>query len=231
MIQQCYRILEDLSGLLYPVTCLVCGDRLGDNAYLCGYCMDHAFPVSGEQGWESGTGMVLPEWIAMQEALWEFDKGGYLQDVLHHLKYSGLADLGRLLGERLGYRLMRNRFMAVSHRTVLLPVPLHPARQRKRGYNQSTLIADGIATVTGAQTAMNGAVVRASNTRTQTGLSAMARKENLKGVFHLRDVEPFRRREVIIVDDVITTGATAFELAGQIRRFTLKTGVATIARA
>ncbi|MFO8029055.1 MAG: ComF family protein [Cyclonatronaceae bacterium] len=231
MIQQCYRILEDLSGLLYPVTCLVCGDRLGDDAYLCGYCMDHAFPESGEEGWESGSGMVLPEWIATQVALWEFDKGGYLQDVLHHLKYSGLADLGRLLGERLGYKLMRNRFMTVSGGTVLLPVPLHPARQRKRGYNQSALIANGIAVVTGAQTAANGAVVRVSNTRTQTGLSAADRKENLKGVFQVRDAKTFRGRDVIIVDDVITTGATAFELARQISPSALKTGVATIARA
>ena len=222
---------KDLFDLLYPVSCLVCGDRQVDRCHLCTYCLDHAFEPSNEDGRESSEGLVLPEWITMQHTLWEFDKGGFLQDVLHHVKYSGLADMGVTLGEKLGKELLNNRYLRVSHETILLPVPLHPARERKRGYNQSFLIAFGIANMTGAEIAPHGAVQRIRNTRTQTGLNASNRRKNLSGAFTIREQQAFVNRDVIIVDDVITTGATVFELASLIRGYCGKIGVATIARA
>ncbi len=231
MISQLLQSGNDLFDLLYPVSCLVCGDRLDDDRHLCSYCMEHAFMPTNEEGEESCEGLVLPGWITMQDALWEFDKGGFLQDVLHHVKYRGLADLGIALGEELGYKLLKNRFLRIADDTILLPVPLHPSRQRKRGYNQSELIARGISTVTGARIAPERAMRRVKNTRTQTGLNASARKKNLSGAFELVDEEPFRGRRVVVVDDVITTGATAFELAAQVRRLCGDIGVATIARA
>ncbi len=228
------RLLElgnDMLELLYPVSCLVCGDRLSDESYLCTFCTDYAFETSNAAGREASEGMVLPDWITMQEALWEFDKGGFLQDVLHHVKYSGLANLGVTLGEKLGYKLLGNRYMHISDETLLLPVPLHHSRLRKRGYNQSALIAGGISRVTGGIVADHGAVKRVVNTRTQTGLNAGSRRENLSGAFRLVEAEAFRDRSVIIVDDVITTGATVFELGSQIREYSREIGVATIARA
>ncbi len=225
------RAGNDLFELLYPVSCLVCGDRQVDRRHLCRYCLDHAFEPSNEDGSESSEGLVLPEWMTMQHTLWEFDKGGFLQDVLHHVKYSGLADLGVALGEKLGKELSKNRYLGISHKTILLPVPLHPARERKRGYNQSFLIAFGIANVTGAEIAPHGAVQRNRNTRTQTGLNASNRRKNLSGAFAISEQLTFVNRDVIIVDDVITTGATVFELASLIRGYCGKIGVATIARA
>jgi len=222
---------NDLFDLLYPVSCLVCGDRQIDRSHLCTYCLDHAFETSNEDGRESSEGLVLPEGITMQHTLWEFDKGGFLQDVLHHVKYSGLADLGVTLGEKLGKELKKNRYLRVGRETTLLPVPLHPARERKRGYNQSFLIASGIANVTGAEITPKSAVQRIRNTRTQTGLNASNRRKNLSGAFTVREMETFENRDVIIVDDVITTGATVFELASLIRGYCGEIGVATIARA
>ncbi len=231
MIDKLLGLGNDLVELLYPVSCLVCGDRLSDESYLCGYCGDYAFESSNIDGNEASEGIVLPDWITMQDALWEFDKGGFLQDILHHVKYSGLANLGVTLGEKLGYKLLKNPFMRITDETVLLPVPLHPSRQRRRGYNQSALIASGVVGVTGAHIAEEGAMKRVSNTRTQTGLNARSRRENLAGAFLLADSEAFRDRAVIIVDDVITTGATAIELAGQIKELVKEIGIATIARA
>ncbi len=231
LIDRMLGLGNDLLALLYPVSCLVCGDRLSDESYLCSYCGDYAFELSNKDRNEASEGMVLPEWITMQEALWEFDKGGYLQDILHHVKYSGLANLGVTLGEKLGYKLLKNPFMRITDETVLLPVPLHPSRQRKRGYNQSALIARGIAEVTVAHIADQGAMKRVINTRTQTGLNARSRKENLSGAFLVTDAAAFLDRAVIIVDDVITTGATAIEIAGQIRGLVKEIGIATIARA
>jgi ComF family protein len=231
MLKVILKIGGDIFDLLYPVSCLVCGDRLNDQRHLCSYCLRHAFVPTNEEGRESSQGLVLPEWVAMQESLWEFDKGGFLQDVLHHVKYSGLADLAVALGEELGYKLLGNRFLTVSSDVVLLPVPLHPYRQRKRGYNQSVLIAGGISNVTGAQVAPGRAVRRIRNTRTQTGLNASSRRKNLSGAFELVDADLFRGRDVIVVDDVITTGATVFELSGQVRGQCCRIGVATVARA
>ncbi len=231
MINQILRIGRDLFELLYPVSCLVCGDRLSDQSHLCSFCMDYAFQPSNQEGRESCEGIILPDWITMQDALWEFDKGGFLQDVLHHVKYSGLAELGIVLGKRMGRKLKDNKYIRVSESSVLLPVPLHSKRQRKRGYNQSALIAEGISKVTGAVMADRGEVIRTRNTRTQTGLNAESRRKNLAEAFCLGNTDFFRGKTVVIVDDVITTGATAFELASKVRPFCGPIGVATIARA
>jgi len=222
---------DDLTGLLYPVTCLVCGDRLRDQTHLCSYCLNYAFVPFEREGRESGGGMILPDWIAMQDALWEFDKGGYLQDVLHHLKYNGLEKLGRALGRQLGGKLRHNYWMAPLEDSLLLPVPLHSSRQRKRGYNQASLIAGGVAEVTGAETVGSNAVIRIRNTATQTGLNARVRRKNIGGAFHLVQSEQFRNRPVIIIDDVITTGATVMELASLIRPEAACIGIVTVAKA
>lgn len=222
---------SDLLELLYPVCCLVCGDRLPDKRYLCSYCLNYAFEPADSGNHESSPGLVLPDRITMQMALWEFDKGGYLQDVLHHLKYSGLAELGLALGRELGYAVQNNRWMDVGDQTVLLPVPLHASRQRKRGYNQSALIASGIAAVTGAEPVDDKVLVRVKNTRTQTGLPAGVRRENISGAFQMNRSEPFAGRDVLIVDDVITTGATVMELSSLIENIAGRVGIATIARA
>jgi ComF family protein len=96
---------------------------------------------------------------------------------------------------------------------VLLPVPLHPARERKRGYNQSRLIAEGISEITGDRVSKKGDVTRIRNTRTQTGYSMGKRMKNISGAFSLNNPESFAGNFVIIVDDVFTTGSTVFELA------------------
>ncbi len=224
-------VARDVRELLYPVICLVCGDRLRDETHLCSFCLDHAFEPANSEGNDACEGLIMPEWIRMQDSLWEFDKGGFLQDVLHQVKYSGLAALGVTLGRQLGYKLRRNRWLTADMKTVLLPVPLHPARKRKRGYNQSAKIAEGVADVTGSVIADEKAVIRVKKTRTQTGLSARVRRANIDSAFRLQHKELFRDEPVIIIDDVITTGATTLELAGLVRKHTDVIGIATIARA
>ncbi|MBP3191054.1 ComF family protein [Natronogracilivirga saccharolytica] len=167
----------------------------------------------------------------MQDSLWEFDKGGYLQDVLHHLKYSGVSELGRVLGRKLSLKLRKNPFFDLDEEVLLLPVPLHPSRQRKRGYNQSAMIAEGISKATGAEIVDQSAIKRIKNTRTQTGLSSASRKNNIAGAFQLAKPEVFQSGRVLIIDDVITTGATMLELAGVVRPLCDHIGLATVARA
>ncbi|MDG5765956.1 ComF family protein [Balneolales bacterium ANBcel1] len=225
------RVLNDILDLLYPVTCLVCGDRMQNGAHLCHYCRDHAFVRSDRGGMESEAGFILPDWIVVQESLWEFDKGGYLQDVLHQLKYGGLAALGRALGRSLGNTLLANSLLIPVAGVKLLPVPLHPARQRKRGYNQAELIAEGAAGVTGSEVLNGNVMKRVKKTRTQTGLNAQKRRKNLDGAFRLEDPGRIRDERVLLIDDVITTGATVMALAQEIRQDAKAVGIATVARA
>lgn len=231
MLKVATTLGSDLFGLLYPVTCLVCGDRLRDESYICLHCLNYAFEPSNLEQFEAAEGIILPDRVTMQDALWEFDKGGYLQDVLHHLKYSGLAELGRVLGRQLGYKLLHHRWMKPGDDTILLPVPLHPSRQRKRGYNQSALIAEGVAEVTGARPAGENGIVRVKNTPTQTGLSASVRKKNITNAFRIKQEELFYNKDVMIIDDVITTGATILELVSLVEKYSARIGIATIAKA
>ncbi len=231
MIKRICTYGRDLFELLYPVTCLVCGDRVQKETHICSYCLDYAFEPANPEGKESCEGMILPEWIVMQDALWKFDKGGFLQDVLHHMKYSGLAGLGLALGRRLGYHLKNNKWMDLQNNLILLPVPLYISRQRKRGYNQAALLARGVSEVLGAGLADETAVVRIKNTRTQTGLNAGMRKKNIDGAFRLQQKESFRNTRVLIIDDVITTGVTTFELAMMVSDLSDSIAIATLARA
>ena len=95
----------------------------------------------------------------------------------------------------------------------LLPVPLHPSRFRKRGYNQAEKIAEGVAEVTGYEVCPSDAVVRVRNTTSQTGLRIRQRERNIKNAFEVRRPDLIRNRCILIVDDVYTTGATTFELS------------------
>jgi ComF family protein len=103
----------------------------------------------------------------------------------------------------------------VTPGAVLVPVPLHPRRQRERGFNQSELLAREIARRT--VPVAPGALVRRQDTRPQTGLSAAARRANVKGAFAVRQRARVAGRPVVLVDDVFTTGATAQACARALR--------------
>lgn len=164
----------------------------------------------------STSDVILPESVYQQYALWNFDKGGALQDLLHALKYDGLAAVGEEVGTLLGRRLMDHYlsdYVWPPEDYVLLPVPLHSLKLRMRGYNQARQIALGIERSTGIKIIEEDAVRRVRNTKSQTGFSVDKRMENIQGAFEIKVAHFITGKVVIIVDDVFTTGATTFELA------------------
>lgn len=144
--------------------------------------------------------------------LWHIE--GPVRDLVHAFKYGGLWSAAEEAGTWLGRRLEQwpERWLA----DLIVPIPLHAARMRERGYNQSACIARGLGRVLGVPVAESVAV-RTRNTSTQTALDRRQRMENVAGAFRIQRPELVRNAHVLIVDDVVTTGATVGALAGALR--------------
>jgi len=131
---------------------------------------------------------------------------GVVQDLIHLLKYQGKRSIAKRLGAVLADRLLSDS--TVGRIDLLIPVPLHSSRERERGYNQSALIARAVGEHLGVPVEER-VLQRVKNTQTQTQLSASERAANVAGAFRVRIPEVVAGRRVALVDDVVTTGATA----------------------
>jgi ComF family protein len=145
--------------------------------------------------------------ISNLTSLYHFEKEGTLQSIIHQLKYNGMTSLGVELGRKLGEKLQTQHL----ERSIdgMIPVPLHSAKLRERGYNQSEHIAKGIRQVMGIPL-YSSLLLRHKYTSSQTQLSAVERKENVGDAFSVnkRDLLDLEGKTFLLVDDVITTGAT-----------------------
>lgn len=216
------RIKEGILEVLFPPVCTVCGMRLSPKEhFVCTECLQDKFELAKREGRRSSSDVLLPEGIYLQHALWNFDKGGYLQDLLHQLKYHRLTGVGEDLGRQLGKSLLDNPFFLQKiegKRARLLPVPLHPKKRRSRGYNQAFHIAKGVEEVIQLPILKREVVQRRKNTRTQTGFSLEKRRDNISGAFEVTQPEYIKDIICVIIDDVFTTGATTFELATNLKK-------------
>lgn len=211
------KFTEGISEILFPKVCTVCGLKLTTNEnFVCSQCLNNKFEEAYRPGKRSTSDVLLPEGIYMQHALWNFDKGGYLQELLHQLKYHRLTGVGEDIGRQLGKSLLGNPEFTnkiKGHKVLLLPVPLHPKKRRMRGYNQAFYIAKGVSEVTNLHILKKDTVRRTKNTGTQTGFSLEKRRENIGGAFKVYEPKQLKDVLCVVIDDVFTTGATTFELS------------------
>lgn len=133
-----------------------------------------------------------------------FNKESRYRNLFHELKYKGQDLIGTEMGRLFGLELQGTPFAGVD---MIHPVPLHPDKLRKRGYNQSALIAKGIAEILNIPV-MSDLVIRTTETQTQTRKSRYDRWENVRNAFQINYPEALCNKHVLLVDDVITTGAT-----------------------
>lgn len=143
--------------------------------------------------------------IGQAIAFVHFQKGNRVQRIMHSLKYRGRSDVAMRMGQIYGQELLGSEQWMRPE--LILPVPLHPSRQRARGYNQSEEIAKGLSEVLNIPFE-TGVLIRTTNTLSQTKKSRFERYENLVNSFKLKDPGVLGGKHILLVDDVVTTGAT-----------------------
>jgi len=144
-------------------------------------------------------------------AFLKFRKTGIVQHLLHQLKYNHHPEVGKRLGMFFGNEMkdlgLDNEF------DMIVPMPLHHSRQRKRGYNQSTLFAEGLE-LSLEKPCYDNIIIRQKNTSSQTRKNKAERWENVKCAFRVPDSKRIQNQRILLVDDIITTGAS-LEACGQ----------------
>lgn len=196
-----------LINLFYPNVCQSCGNALNEQeetiCIICllrlpktGFHMHEENPVSrifwGRVNIKAATSFLF------------FSKMGRVQSLIHQLKYKRQKEVGLVIGKLFGKDLINSPYY--SDIDYIIPVPLHPKKLRKRGYNQSLMIAKGlqesmeIEVFTGLQ--------RKSHSSTQTRKSRYERWENVKDIFEIIEPEKLEGKSILLIDDVLTTGAT-----------------------
>ena len=208
-----FQYLQNFSELLYPKLCGGCGNHLYENEeVVCVYCRA-SLPLSGECDFENNASEKL-FWgkvsIAAAASFLFFQKKSSTQHLLHQLKYQQKENIGEWLGEQFAYSLQsKGRFAAVE---IIIPIPLHPSRIKFRGFNQCDAIARGMASVLQIPI-VNGVLTRSVATQSQTKKNRFQRFENMNSVFSLAQASAIKGKNILLLDDVLTTGATLVSAA------------------
>jgi ComF family protein len=220
-------MLNTLVGLVFPNLCVGCnGVLLATEQHVCTHCIEN-FPETRYH--------TLPE-NQLEKAFWGrvklehafsfliFRKQGIVQKILHELKYSNNPELGIMIGQLYGSKLKENGI----NFDAIVAIPLHEKKQKLRGYNQSDCFAQGLAQSLKCAHYTN-VVIRKKHTETQTKKGRFDRWLNVGDVFDIQSPELIRNKKVLLVDDVITTGATIEACAHSILNHTQHLSVASIA--
>lgn len=208
MLKALATALQDFSYLFFPHNCLGCGtDVLSRDAMLCLQCLNN-LPVTGFiQKAGNPVEKIFYGRAQVQHAgaAFYFTKQSVIQNLVFALKYKGNKNAGLYLGKLLGQQIAEsNRFNTVD---AIVPLPLNIKRERQRGYNQAAIIAEGM------QAACNWpiltkAVARKQYTQTQTHKGRVERWQSMQDVFEVADDEALKGKHILLVDDVVTTGAS-----------------------
>jgi ComF family protein len=199
--------LYDFLNLLFPDLCPACDDVLLKNeGIMCVKCR-YDLPKTQFQSFQDNPVARL-FWgrIRLENAtsFFHFQKGSRYQKLIHELKYKGRTDIGFELGRIMGLALKETSY-ALSD--IILPVPLHPKKMHQRGYNQSEFIAAGLSVSLGIPS-HKSMLNRLHEAHTQTGRSRIQRWENVEHIFRINAPDKLHGKHVLLVDDVVTTGAT-----------------------
>ncbi|MEO5906213.1 MAG: phosphoribosyltransferase family protein [Saprospiraceae bacterium] len=199
---------KNMLALLYPPLCASCGiQRPLDNHIFCLDCL-HELPETGyhlhpQNPFEKHFRGRID--LKAGAAFLYFSRGGGTQRLLHQIKYNNQPDLITMIGRWYGKQLLQSELWSDSD--VVVPVPLHWKKQRKRGYNQSAVFGDGIAEAMNIPCPKN-VLKRITHNKSLTGMKRFDRVETIGSSYILSNPKPVRHKNVLLVDDVLTTGST-----------------------
>src|SRR5438309_4444267 len=236
-----FELLEAAVSLLYPPICTLCGGKTRAGEYLCEQCEAKAMRIVApfcQQCSEPFEGAIATVFtcancahrtIYFDAAVAAYRGRGIVRQMIHEFKYGRKIHLRHLVARWLHAALDDERLCGRRF-DVIVSVPLHPARQRERGFNQASLLAELLSEQTSIR--CRPLLKRIRYTTTQTALDRSERMENLHNAFRLRKNADVRGLCVLLIDDVLTTGSTLSECARVLKRAgAISVHAATAARA
>ncbi len=203
-----YTWTSDLAGLLFPKSCLLCGKTLHQQEeILCTTCFYKLARTNFQREAENPIIEIFSGRLPLVSAttFLFFSKGGGTQQLIHKLKYKGEKEIGIYLGKLFGNQLNGSELFNTAD--AIIPVPLHPKKEHKRGYNQSQMIVEGMAKSMKVRV-FPDVLYRKVHTPSQTKKSRYERWQNVKDIFEIKKGQRLEDKHLLLVDDVITTGAT-----------------------
>ncbi len=205
--------------LIAPRACVICGNRLAlSENTICARCNLH-LPRTGYHKSPYENEMAKLFWgqipIEKGAALFYYEAHSQVSKIIYSLKYGNRPETGIIMGRMTSREFETSKYF--EDIDIIIPVPLSKKRLRHRGYNQSMEIAKGINEVTNIPI-INNAVTRHTFTESQTHKDRWGRMENVEGVFVLNNTGAIKDKHILIVDDVVTTGATIISLAKELMK-------------
>jgi ComF family protein len=207
-MQALKKIFQNTAHMFYPHVCTGCGsDILPKENLLCARCLNN-LPVTGF-AFHPGNPVEEIFWgrlnLKAAHSEYYFDKDALIQHLVHQLKYKSNQSIGLYLGEMMGKTLISSkRFDTID---AIIPLPLYAEKERKRGYNQAAIICNGMSQVMNIPVITNK-LLRQRYTETQTKKHRTERWENVEGSFIINDPDSLKGKHLLLIDDVVTTGAT-----------------------
>lgn len=202
-------VQDDLLSLFYPNLCCACGTSVHkQDQLICVECQVKLPQTNFHL--DPTNSMIKKFWgripVMQAASFYYFQKEGRVQHLLHELKYHGRTEVGEYVGALYG-SILHDTDSLFSKADIILPVPLHRQKRKERGYNQTDYFAMGLAKSMQMDW-QDSLLVRTSFTETQTGKNRIERWENVDDIFQLTTPDKIEGKHVILVDDVVTTGAT-----------------------
>ncbi len=215
MVTHMGSVAEALVNFIYPPVCSTCERNLRrGEAFVCSICWEDFERVSPT---ETITQLVETKFLADEiidkiDSVFLFEQDRRVRQAVHLLKYGGAEAIAERFGFYISKKIVIDGKLSLCN--TIIPVPLHPTRRRERGYNQSELIAGSVGKFLQVKH-VPGLLVRLRQTQTQTSFDAEGRKKNVEGAFGLGKIShrELEGKKILLIDDVITTGATIKECA------------------